>query len=76
MLVFDAPPGSERRVCELLDKKWQTACWARRPGEITARLEELLNGPHELERLRRNSAQYSSPRAAHDAAQAILSLCP
>ncbi len=76
MLVFDAPPGSERRVCELMEKKWQTACWARRQGEITARLDVLLNGSHELERLRGNSAQHSYPAAAHDAAQAILKLCP
>jgi processive 1,2-diacylglycerol beta-glucosyltransferase len=74
MLVFDAPPGSERRVCELLEKQWQTGCWARRRGEITARLNGLLNGNHELEHMRRNSAQRSHPRAARDAAEAILML--
>ncbi len=76
MLVFDAPPGSERRVCELVEKKWQTGCWARHSREIGARLNELLNGSHELERLRQNAAQHAYPAAAHDAAEAILKLCP
>ncbi len=76
MLVFDAPPGSERRVCEMLEKKWQTGFWARRPGEIAARLDELLTGSQDLERLRRNAAEHAYPDAAHEAAQAILKLCP
>ena len=76
IVVFDAPPGSERRVCELVEKKWQTGYWAKCSGDIAARLNHLLTEPQELERLRRNTAQHAYPRAAHDAAEAILKLCP
>ena len=76
IVVFDAPPGSERRVCELVEKKWQTGYWAKSSGEIATRLQHLLTEPQELERLRRNTTQHAYPRAAHDAAEAILKLCP
>jgi len=75
MVVFDAPPGSERRVCELVEKKWQTGYWTKSPGDIATRLHHLLTEPGDLERLRRNAAQHAYPRAAHDAAEAILNLC-
>jgi UDP-N-acetylglucosamine:LPS N-acetylglucosamine transferase len=76
IVVFDAPPGSERRVGEMVEKIWQTGYWAKRPGEIATRVNHLLAEPQELERLRRNTAQHAYPRAAHDAAEAILKLCP
>jgi processive 1,2-diacylglycerol beta-glucosyltransferase len=75
IVVFDAPPGSERRVCELVEKKWQTGYWAKRPGDIATRIIHLLTEPQELERLRLNTAQHAYPRAAFDAAEAILKLC-
>jgi processive 1,2-diacylglycerol beta-glucosyltransferase len=75
ILVFDAPPGSERRVCEMVEKKWQTGYWAKSPGDIATRLSHLLSDTLELERLRRNTALHAYPRAAYDAAEAILRLC-
>jgi UDP-N-acetylglucosamine:LPS N-acetylglucosamine transferase len=76
IVVFDAPPGSERRVCELIEKKWQTGYWAKCSGDIATRINHLLTKPGELERLRRNTAQHAYPHAAHAAAEAILKLCP
>ena len=58
IVVFDAPPGSERRVCEMVEEKWQTGYWAKSSGEITARVNHLLIEPQDLERLRRNTAQH------------------
>ncbi len=75
IVVFDAPPGSERRVCTLVEEKWRTGYWARHPGEITRRVEGLLNSPENLDRLRRNTERHSFPSAALDAAQAIVSRC-
>jgi processive 1,2-diacylglycerol beta-glucosyltransferase len=75
IVVFDAPPGSERRVCTLVEEKWQTGYWAKHPGEIARRVEGLLNSPEDLERLRRNTERHSFPSAALDAAQAIVSRC-
>jgi processive 1,2-diacylglycerol beta-glucosyltransferase len=76
IVVFDAPPGSERRVGEMVEKQWQTGYWAKCSGDIAARINHLLAEPQELERLRRNTAQHAYPRAARDAAEAILKLCP
>jgi len=75
ILVFDAPPGSERRVCELVEKKWQTGYWAKSADDIATRINQLLTDPQELSRLRQNTAGHAFPRAAHDAAEAILKLC-
>lgn len=72
IVVFDAPPGSERRVSELVEKKWQTGYYARRSGDIAERVGYLLNDPRELDRLRQNATRHSHPRAALDAAEAIL----
>ena len=74
IVVFDAPPGSERRVCELVENKWQTGYWAKSAGDIATAIKHLLGEPLELERLRQNSVQHAYPRAAQDAAEAILKL--
>jgi len=71
MLVFDAPPGNERRICELIEKKWQTGFWVRRPGELASRINHLLTQTEELERLRSNAWRHAHPHAARDAAEAI-----
>lgn len=75
IVVFDAPPGSERRVCELVENTWQTGYWAKHPGDIFNRLDRLLNEPEDLDRLRRNTAQHAYTGAALIAAEAILKLC-
>jgi len=74
ILIFDAPPGSERRVCELVEEKWQTGYWAKSPGEFAARLNQLLAEPKKLDGLRRNAMQHAYPHAAQDAAEAILQM--
>ena len=75
ILVFDAPPGSERRVCELVEKQWQTGYWAKSADDIATRISQLLTDPQELSRLRQNTEKHAFPRAAHAAAEAILKLC-
>lgn len=75
MIVFDAPPGSERRVCALLERQWQTGYWARSRGQIAEYIERLLQHPEDLERLRQNTTQHAFPNAARDAAAAILQRC-
>jgi len=75
MMVFDAPPGDERRLCAMIEKSWQTGHWARRAEDITPLLNRLLDHPEELDRLRANALSCARPHAAHDAAQAILKLC-
>jgi processive 1,2-diacylglycerol beta-glucosyltransferase len=74
ILVFDAPPGSERRVSKLLAETWQAGYGVKRPDDIAERIHHLLTHPEELERLRQNAAQHAYPRAAHDAAEAILKI--
>ena len=71
MLVFDAPPGNERRISELIEKKWQTGFWVKRPADLAARINHLLREKEELERLRSNAGRQAHPHAARDAAEAI-----
>jgi processive 1,2-diacylglycerol beta-glucosyltransferase len=75
ILVFDAPPGSERRVCKLLEETWQAGYAVKRPEDIADRINHLLAQAEDLERLRQNAAKHAYPLAAQDAAQAILKLC-
>jgi len=74
ILGFDPPPGDERRVCELIETSWQVGYWVKRPGEISARIMHLLANPKELERFHANALARARPRAAFDAAVAILQL--
>ena len=74
ILVFDAPPGDERRLCEMIEKSWQTGYWVKRLDDLAPRINHLLTETQELERLRRNAERRARPRAARDAAGAILSL--
>jgi processive 1,2-diacylglycerol beta-glucosyltransferase len=71
MLVFEALPGNERRICELIERKWQTGFWVKRPGELAGRINHLLTQTEELERLRSNAWRQAHPHAARDAAEAI-----
>ena len=74
ILVFDAPPGNERRICQLIEECWHTGYWAKRPGELAARINHLLAQREELEQLRSNAARHACPDAARIAAEAILHL--
>ena len=76
MLVFDAPPGDERRLCQLIEKTWQTGYWMKGLDELGPHINHLLNQPEELARLRTNTLRHARPHAATDAARAILKLCP
>jgi processive 1,2-diacylglycerol beta-glucosyltransferase len=74
ILVFDAPPGNERRICQMIEDCWHTGYWVKGPGELAARIELLLTQPEELAQLRSNARRYAYPDAARIAAQAILNL--
>lgn len=75
LLVFGAPPGDEQRACELIENKWQTGYWAKRPQDIAPLINRMLAQPEELGRLRCNARRHAHPDAARDAAEAILMLC-
>jgi len=72
ILVFDAPPGNERRFCHLIEECWHTGYWVERPGELAARINRLLRKTEELEQLRSNARHHAYPDAARIAAEAIL----
>jgi processive 1,2-diacylglycerol beta-glucosyltransferase len=74
ILVFDAPPGNERRFCQLIEECWHTGYWVKRPGELATRIDHLLAQTEELEQLRSNARRHAYPDAARIAAQAILHL--
>jgi len=72
ILVFDAPPGNERRICQLIEECWHTGYWVKRPGELATRIDHLLRQTEELEQLRSNALRHAHPDAARIAAEAIL----
>ena len=74
ILVFDAPPGNERRFCQLIEECWHTGYWVKRPGELATRIDHLLRQTEELEQLRSNALRHAYPDAARIAAEAILHL--
>ncbi|MFZ0960287.1 MAG: glycosyltransferase [Terriglobia bacterium] len=74
MLVFDAPPGNERRFCRMIEESWHTGYLVKRPGELCASIRHLLAHPEELQQLRRNALQHGYPDATRIAAEAILHL--
>ena len=74
ILVFDAPPGNERRFCQLIEKCWHTGYWVQRPGELATRIDRLLQHTEELEQLRCNARRHAYPDAARLAAEAVLNL--
>jgi processive 1,2-diacylglycerol beta-glucosyltransferase len=76
ILVFDAPPGNERRFCQLVEDSWRTGYWARRPGDLAARINHLLRATEELDLLRGNALRHACLDAARAAADAILHLGP
>lgn len=72
ILVFDAPPGNERRICELIEKRWHTGYWVERPADIAAKVEYLFTERDVLGQLRANASQRSYPDASRNGALAIL----
>jgi processive 1,2-diacylglycerol beta-glucosyltransferase len=74
MLVFDAPPGNERRFCQMIEENWHTGYWVKHPGEMAARIDHLLAHPEELAQLRSNALQQGYPDATRVAAEALLHL--
>ena len=73
MLAFDPLPGNERRACDWIENN-AVGLWVRNAGEIAPAVSRLLANRHELERLRRSALTHARPRAAFDAARAILEL--
>lgn len=74
ILVFDAPPGNERRFCRLIEDCWHTGYWVGQPGQLAARIDRLLRHTEELEQLRCNARLHAYPDAARAAAAAVLQL--
>ena len=74
ILVFDAPPGNERRFCQLIEECWHTGYCVERRGELAAQINRLLQDIEALEQLRSNARRHARPDAARTAAEAILDL--
>jgi processive 1,2-diacylglycerol beta-glucosyltransferase len=74
ILVFDAPPGNERRFCRLIEESWRTGYRVEQPGQLSARINQLLAHPEELEQLRSSARRHAYPGGASIAAEAILKL--
>ena len=74
ILVFDAPPGNERRICQMIEECWHTGYGVMRPGELAARIDLLLAEAEELAQLRSNARRHAYPDASRIAAEAILNL--
>jgi processive 1,2-diacylglycerol beta-glucosyltransferase len=73
MLAFDPLPGNEERTCVWIEK-WQAGRWIKRAQDLAPTIERLLANRQELEELRGRVRALARPRAAYDAAKAILGL--
>jgi len=73
LLAFDPRPGDEERACLWIEEQ-QVGHWMKRPEEIASTVEDLLNNPEALRRLRTNALALARPRAAFDAAEGMLRL--
>ena len=73
LLAFDPLPGNERRACDWIEKQG-VGVWLRNAGEIAPAVSRLLADAGELERMRGNALTHARPRAALDAAAAIIRL--
>ena len=72
-LALDPLPGNERRHCDLIER-WGVGHWIRNHAELVAVVERLLANPSELKRMGDCGRSLSQPRAAYEAAEAILKL--
>ncbi|HEV2350154.1 MAG TPA: glycosyltransferase [Terriglobia bacterium] len=75
MLAYDPHPGNEVRTCGWIEK-WKVGLWIRRAQDLAPTLERLLDYPEDLAQLRERAWALARPRAAYDAATAILKLAP
>lgn len=73
MLAYDPHPGNEVKTCGWIEK-WKVGIWIRRAEDLAPTLERLLDYPEELAQLRERALALARPRAAYDAAEAILNL--
>jgi processive 1,2-diacylglycerol beta-glucosyltransferase len=73
MLAFDPLPGNEQRTCRWIEK-WRAGLWIKTAEDLASALRRLLANPEELLEMRRRASGIARPRAAYDAAAAILRL--
>jgi processive 1,2-diacylglycerol beta-glucosyltransferase len=73
MLAVDPLPGNEQRTCQWIEK-WACGVWIKSLAGLAPTIERLLARPEELENLRARARALARPRAAYDAAEAVLSL--
>jgi processive 1,2-diacylglycerol beta-glucosyltransferase len=73
MLAVDPLPGNEQRTCQWIEK-WGCGLWIKNPAELAPTIDRLLARREELESLRARARSLARPRAAYDAAEAILKL--
>jgi processive 1,2-diacylglycerol beta-glucosyltransferase len=73
MLAVDPLPGNEQRTCQWIEK-WECGVWIKSPAQLAPTIERLLAGGEELQGLRARARALARPRAAYDAAEAVLSL--
>ncbi len=74
-LALDPLPGNEHRHCDLIEK-WGVGIWVKRHADLASTIERLLSEHEELAQFRKNALARARPRAAYDAARAILELAP
>lgn len=70
-LALDPLPGNERRHCDLIER-WGTGFWIRSHDQIAPVIGRLLTHPDEVAVMRERARALSRPRAAYEAAEAIL----
>jgi len=73
MLAVDPLPGNERRTCQWIEK-WGSGVWIKSHAELAPTIERLLTRREELESLRARARSLARPRAAYEAAEAVLGL--
>jgi processive 1,2-diacylglycerol beta-glucosyltransferase len=73
LLAVDPLPGVERRNCQWIEK-WGSGIWVKRAADLAPTIERLLAKREELQSLRARVRSLARPRAAYDAAEAILKL--
>jgi processive 1,2-diacylglycerol beta-glucosyltransferase len=73
MLAVDPLPGNEQRTCQWIEK-WGAGLWVRTPEDLAPTIERLLQNPAEARLLQEKARALARPRAAYEAASAILRL--
>jgi processive 1,2-diacylglycerol beta-glucosyltransferase len=73
LLAVDPLPGVEQRTCHWIEK-WGSGVWIKSPAELAPTIGQLLARREELDSLRARARALARPRAAYDAAGAILKL--